>query len=41
MRALGFRHEGTLRQRRVARGVPYDTQIYGCLASEWPPHEVD
>jgi [ribosomal protein S5]-alanine N-acetyltransferase len=33
--ALGFTHEGLLRQRWVARGVAYDTNFYGCLAEDW------
>ena len=33
---LGFVHEGRLRQRWVAKGVTYDTHVYGCLAHEWP-----
>ena len=32
---LGFVHEGRLRQRWVAKGRTYDTNIYGCLAAEW------
>jgi [ribosomal protein S5]-alanine N-acetyltransferase len=32
--ALGFVHEGRLRNRWVAKGVAYDTHIYGCLAEE-------
>jgi ribosomal-protein-alanine N-acetyltransferase len=36
--ALGFTHEGCLRQRWVAKGsAPYDTHFYGLLAHEWPP----
>jgi len=35
LRALGFVHEGTLRQRWVAKHSAYDTHIYGCLAAEW------
>lgn len=35
--SLGFVHEGCLRKRWVAKGVAYDTNIYGCLAHEWPP----
>lgn len=31
---LGFMHEGTLRQRWVAQGAPYDTRLYGRLASD-------
>jgi ribosomal-protein-alanine N-acetyltransferase len=38
LRALGFTHEGCLRQRWVAKGsAPYDTHFYGLLAHEWPP----
>lgn len=33
--ALGFVHEGTLRQRWVAKHRAYDTHIYGCLVPEW------
>ena len=36
LRRLGFTHEGTLRQRWVANGVPHDTRLYGLLAEEWP-----
>jgi [ribosomal protein S5]-alanine N-acetyltransferase len=32
--ALGFVHEGRLRKRWMAKGVAYDTHIYGCLAEE-------
>lgn len=32
---LGFVQEGRLRQRWVAKGRTYDTNIYGCLATEW------
>ncbi len=32
---LGFTHEGTLRQRWVAKGAAYDTRIYRCLADDW------
>jgi ribosomal-protein-alanine N-acetyltransferase len=35
LQRLGFMHEGRLRQRWVAKGVAYDTHIYGCLAQEW------
>jgi len=35
LRTLGFVQEGRLRQRWVAKGVAYDTHIYGCLAEEW------
>lgn len=31
---LGFVHEGTLRQRWVAQGAPYDTRLYGRLAGD-------
>ena len=37
LRSLGFVHEGYLRKRWVAKGVAYDTNLYGCLAHEWPP----
>jgi RimJ/RimL family protein N-acetyltransferase len=32
---LGFTLEGTLRQRWVAKGVAYDTHVFGCLAEDW------
>lgn len=35
LRALGFVHEGRLRQRWVGKGRAYDTNVYGCLAGEW------
>ena len=35
LRAMGFAHEGTLRQRWVAKHRAYDTHIYGLLAAEW------
>lgn len=35
LRALGFVHEGTLRQRWVAKGAAYDTQIHGLLVEDW------
>lgn len=35
LRSLGFTLEGTLRERWVAKGLAYDTNIYGCLAEEW------
>ncbi len=35
LRSLGFRLEGTLRQRWVAKGEAYDTNFYGCLAEDW------
>jgi [ribosomal protein S5]-alanine N-acetyltransferase len=35
LRSLGFVHEGTLRKRWVAKGVTYDTNIFGCLSTEW------
>ena len=31
----GFVLEGRLRQRWLSNGEPYDTDIYGCLATEW------
>lgn len=37
LRSLGFVHEGLLRERWVAKGVTYGVNIYGLLASEWPP----
>jgi RimJ/RimL family protein N-acetyltransferase len=33
--SLGFVAEGLARQRWVAKGLAYDTRLYGCLASEW------
>ena len=36
LQRLGFTLEGRLRGRWVAKGVPYDTNVYGCLAEEWP-----
>jgi RimJ/RimL family protein N-acetyltransferase len=33
---VGFTLEGTLRQRWVAKGVAYDSHVFGCLAQEWP-----
>ena len=35
LQRLGFVREGLLRKRWVAKGVAYDTNIYGCLAEEW------
>ena len=36
LRRIGFRLEGTLRKRWVAKGgPPYDTNFYGFLAEEW------
>lgn len=32
---LGFVLEGRLRQRWVAKGQAYDTNVYGCLAQDW------
>lgn len=37
LQRIGFVHEGRARQRWVAKGATYDTQLYGCLASEWQP----
>jgi ribosomal-protein-alanine N-acetyltransferase len=34
--ASGFALEGTLRKRWVAKGTAYDTNLYGCLAEDWP-----
>jgi ribosomal-protein-alanine N-acetyltransferase len=39
--ACGFVVEGRLRQRWVAHGVPYDTDLYGCLADDWRHHRAD
>jgi RimJ/RimL family protein N-acetyltransferase len=33
--SLGFTHEGRLRQRWVAKGETYDTNIYGLLIDDW------
>lgn len=38
---VGFVLEGTLRKRWMAKGVAYDTHIYGCLAEDWPALETD
>jgi RimJ/RimL family protein N-acetyltransferase len=35
--ALRFALEGRARKRWVAKGAAYDTNLYGLLASEWPP----
>lgn len=32
---LGFAHEGRLRQRWMAKGSVYDTNLYGLLRDEW------
>jgi RimJ/RimL family protein N-acetyltransferase len=32
---IGFALEGTLRQRWTAKGLTYDTHIYGLLVDEW------
>jgi [ribosomal protein S5]-alanine N-acetyltransferase len=37
---LGFTHEGTARQRWVAKGRAYDTNLYGLLADEWASASV-
>jgi len=34
--ALGFTHEGTLRERWTAKGTSYDVNVWGLLAREWP-----
>ncbi len=33
--SLGFVLEGRLRQRWAAKGVTYDTHLYGCLVQDW------
>jgi RimJ/RimL family protein N-acetyltransferase len=33
--SLGFKHEGRLRQRWVAKDEIYDTNIYGFLVEDW------
>ena len=33
--AMGFQHEGLLRQRWVDKGAARDVNFYGCLAGEW------
>jgi len=35
LRHAGFVQEGTLRQRWFAKGVAYDTHIFGLLADDW------
>lgn len=35
LRALGFTHEGFLRDRWVAKGATYGVNIYGLLAADW------
>lgn len=35
LQRLGFVREGRLRERWLAKGAAYDTNIYGCLAEEW------
>ncbi len=37
---LGFRSEGLLRQRWVAKGATYDTRFYGLLRDEWSPADI-
>lgn len=34
---LGFRREGTLRERWIVGGEVSDSDLYGLLRSEWPP----
>jgi [ribosomal protein S5]-alanine N-acetyltransferase len=34
---LGFKNEGRLRKRWIAKGAVYDTLFYGLLREEWPP----
>ena len=38
--ALGFHHEGVLRQRWVDKGAARDVNFYGCLAGEWLTAQV-
>jgi [ribosomal protein S5]-alanine N-acetyltransferase len=40
LRRLGFRLEGVLRQRWVAKGEARDVEAYGLLRDEWPPESV-
>lgn len=35
LRALGFVHEGLLRERWVAKGRAYSVNVYGLLAHDW------
>jgi RimJ/RimL family protein N-acetyltransferase len=35
LRAVGFTLEGTLRQRWIAKGAAYDTNVYGYLDEDW------
>jgi [ribosomal protein S5]-alanine N-acetyltransferase len=35
LQRIGFTLEGTLRKRWMAKGVAYDTNVYGLLADEW------
>jgi RimJ/RimL family protein N-acetyltransferase len=35
LQALGFVREGSFRQRWTAKGLTYDTDVYGCLRDEW------
>jgi ribosomal-protein-alanine N-acetyltransferase len=35
LRKLGFKHEGTLRQRHLFRGRYEDQLYFGLLAKEW------
>lgn len=35
LRALGFVHEGLLRERWVAKGRAYSVNVYGLLAPDW------
>ncbi len=39
LRALGFSHEGTLRQRFFFRGRFWDEHYFGLLKEEWPMPE--
>ena len=38
--AIGFKHEGLLRQRWVDKGAGRDVHFYGCLAGEWKPGQA-
>ena len=41
LRALGFAHEGLLRERAVVKGVVKDSNVYGLLRREWRPSAPD
>ena len=40
LEGLGFVPEGLLRQRWVAKGLTYDTRLYGLLRDEWAPQTL-